>query len=173
MTKSVQLDGQSSAQRLSVTGLFVWEQLISRVLSDAEVNKDVQRWRLSAGLLFSGLIFYSFSSSSLSGTSPLDSPRNFSPNTAAHFSFVPARRWGKQTHTQVCRCVWGSHLEDKTGAPCRSGGMELGWAESAAFLCLLMISVLQKSRKHHNQQVTSLFNLFNSVGKSHWWGIKA
>uniref|UniRef100_A0A3P9N479 Microtubule-associated serine/threonine-protein kinase pre-PK domain-containing protein n=1 Tax=Poecilia reticulata TaxID=8081 RepID=A0A3P9N479_POERE len=26
------------------------------------------------------------------GTSPLDSPRNFSPNAAAHFSFVPARR---------------------------------------------------------------------------------
>lgn len=27
------------------------------------------------------------------GSSPLDSPRNFSPNAAAHFSFVPARRW--------------------------------------------------------------------------------
>ncbi|XP_053325907.1 microtubule-associated serine/threonine-protein kinase 2 isoform X2 [Spea bombifrons] len=26
------------------------------------------------------------------GNSPLDSPRNFSPNAAAHFSFVPARR---------------------------------------------------------------------------------
>ncbi|XP_054915324.1 microtubule-associated serine/threonine-protein kinase 2 isoform X12 [Poeciliopsis prolifica] len=28
------------------------------------------------------------------GTSPLDSPRNFSPNAAAHFSFVPARSHG-------------------------------------------------------------------------------
>uniref|UniRef100_A0A8C6RUQ5 Microtubule-associated serine/threonine-protein kinase pre-PK domain-containing protein n=1 Tax=Nannospalax galili TaxID=1026970 RepID=A0A8C6RUQ5_NANGA len=26
------------------------------------------------------------------GNSPLDSPRNFSPNAPAHFSFVPARR---------------------------------------------------------------------------------
>ncbi|XP_013886025.1 microtubule-associated serine/threonine-protein kinase 2 [Austrofundulus limnaeus] len=31
------------------------------------------------------------------GTSPLDSPRNFSPNAAAHFSFVPARSHGHRT----------------------------------------------------------------------------